>query len=547
MPPAAIGRYQVKRVLGTGGFATVYLAYDPDLAAWVAIKVLAEHLADDADFRDRFVREARIMRQLETPGLVTVYDIGDHQGAPYFVMEYCAEGTLADRLEALGRPLTPTEGVELARAIATCTAQIHRAGMVHRDLKPSNYLIRTVPNPPTQVAGPANPLLRPGEELAVADFGLAKVVDRSIAQASIAGGTPGYSAPEQFQPDATVDATADVYAASAMVASAITGRQPTPVLAPGTMAFSTEDLTTTGPLALELIRGLSIDRTRRHTDVDAWFRALSAASTSTGPATPHVAPPTAVAERPAAPPPNWAPPTVGGAAGTGGSTPSLGATAAMGPPTAPTAGSGAVADVHAAPASHPRSSPDRPTLASSSPPPSRRRGRRFAVAAAVVALAVAGGGGFLLVGSGDDPITGPTTVVVGQEAAFTATNGSSGTWTVNDRQVVDSVSIAVRPTTAGPIDVAFTADDGTTADVALTAVEGTGLDIVGPAHVDVGTPVLFTADGADADTIAWTVDGERVEGPALEIDATAPGTITIRLDAGDRSTDRTVIAIAAGQ
>ncbi|MEL7207107.1 MAG: serine/threonine-protein kinase, partial [Actinomycetota bacterium] len=292
MIPDRIGRYQVHSVLGAGGFATVFLAHDPDLEAWVAIKVLADNMARDVDFRDRFVREARVMRQLETPGLVTVYDIGDHQGAPYFVMEYCERGTLADRIDGLGRPLSPAEAYQLAGAIAACTGHIHRAGMVHRDLKPSNYLIRSRRHTaPAEVGGP---VLSPDEELAVADFGLAKVIDRNASQVSIAGGTPGYSAPEQFRGDPSVDASADVYAASAMVAAAVTGRQPTPVLAPGDTAYQSAELQAAGPMAEELRRGLAVDKSLRHADINAWFTALTTTVSGATPINPTVAAPGSV-------------------------------------------------------------------------------------------------------------------------------------------------------------------------------------------------------------------------------------------------------------
>ena len=99
--PARLGRYAVRRRIGSGGFATVWLAYDEQLDSPVAIKVLAENWTEDGHVRQRFLEEGRYLRKVESPHVVSVYDAGSlEDDRPYLVMSYADQGTLADRLEA---------------------------------------------------------------------------------------------------------------------------------------------------------------------------------------------------------------------------------------------------------------------------------------------------------------------------------------------------------------------------------------------------------------------------------------------------------------
>jgi len=121
--------------------ATVYRARDGELERPVAVKVLAEHLADTPDFHDRFLREARLAAQLSHPNIVQVFDVGEDDGRPFIVME-CVEGaTLADELKERGR-LDPAKVVDLALQICGGLEHAHAAGLVHRDIKPQNLLLR---------------------------------------------------------------------------------------------------------------------------------------------------------------------------------------------------------------------------------------------------------------------------------------------------------------------------------------------------------------------------------------------------------------------
>ena len=153
------GRYRLERPLGHGGMATVYLAHDEELHRPVAIKLLAEHLAGDAAFRTRFLREARLAARLSHPNVVSVYDAGEAEdGRPFIVMEYVPGTTFAE----LGQ-IAPGEAVELAIQACRGLAHAHAAGLVHRDVKPQNLL------------------LREDGTVKVADFGIARAAETDRA------------------------------------------------------------------------------------------------------------------------------------------------------------------------------------------------------------------------------------------------------------------------------------------------------------------------------------------------------------------------------
>ncbi|HEX5204384.1 serine/threonine-protein kinase [Paractinoplanes rhizophilus] len=207
--PARIGRYRVERRLGAGAFATVWLAEDETLESWVAVKVLADNWAHQADVRARFEQEAQVLRRADSERLVRIHDYGElPDGRPYQVMTYADGGTLAERLGP--GPLPVRSALRIAADIARATADLHAAGVLHRDLKPSNVLFGTV---------------RGAERLMVADLGLAK----AIAYASgftVVAGTPGYMAPEQTRPGGGLDVRADVHAIGALTYQMLTATTP---------------------------------------------------------------------------------------------------------------------------------------------------------------------------------------------------------------------------------------------------------------------------------------------------------------------------------
>jgi eukaryotic-like serine/threonine-protein kinase len=196
-------RYRIQRELGHGGMATVYLAHDEELGRPVAVKVLADHLADDEAFRARFLREARLAGQLSHPNLVRVYDAGEADGRPFIVMEYVPGRSLAD----VGR-LPVNRVVDLGVQACAGLQHAHDAGLVHRDVKPANLLVRD------------------DGVLKIADFGIARGPESTRhTQVGTLLGTAAYLAPEQI---AGADATAasDVYSLGAVLYELLTGRPP---------------------------------------------------------------------------------------------------------------------------------------------------------------------------------------------------------------------------------------------------------------------------------------------------------------------------------
>ncbi len=203
------GRYRIERLLGGGGMAVVYCAHDEELGRTVAVKLLAEHLAEDEEFRERFLREAQIVARLAHPNVVAVYDAGEDDGRPYIVMEVVEGETLAAVLARAGR-LPAQQVAELGLQAAAGLAHAHAHGLVHRDVKPQNLLIRS------------------DGVLKVADFGIARAAAAATSRLTQAGtilGTAEYLAPEQARGD-DVTSAADVYSLGAVLYQALTGRTP---------------------------------------------------------------------------------------------------------------------------------------------------------------------------------------------------------------------------------------------------------------------------------------------------------------------------------
>ena len=215
---ARLGPYEVLTPLGAGGMGEVYKARDTRLDRTVAIKILPEALAADPQFRERFDREARAISQLTHPHICTLYDVGEHQGTAFLVMEYLEGETLADRLKKGALPLD--QALTIAIQIASALDKAHRAGIVHRDLKPGNIM-----------------LTKSGATLL--DFGLAKACKPLVggtglsmlpttppnltAQGTILG-TFQYMAPEQLEGQ-EADARTDMFAFGAVLYEMITGKR----------------------------------------------------------------------------------------------------------------------------------------------------------------------------------------------------------------------------------------------------------------------------------------------------------------------------------
>jgi tRNA A-37 threonylcarbamoyl transferase component Bud32 len=199
--PVRIGSYRIERLLGIGSFATVWLGYDAQLGARVAIKVLAENWSHDLRVRERFLDEARMLWRLDDDRIVSVYALGEvPDGRPYSVMAWADGGSLRDRLARGAIPVG--QAGPLLREICAGVAVLHDHAIVHRDLAPGNVLFRS------RSAVPGSRL--PAEQVVIADLGLAKALATASGLTARAG-TPGFMAPEEDDPLAVVDRRTDVY------------------------------------------------------------------------------------------------------------------------------------------------------------------------------------------------------------------------------------------------------------------------------------------------------------------------------------------------
>lgn len=202
-------RYRIGVRIARGGMASVYEATDLRLDRTVAVKVMHPGMGDDAEFAERFVREARSAARLSHPNVVAVYDQGDDDGTVFLAMELISGHTLRDVIRKES-PMAPARALALMEPVLSALAAAHRAGLIHRDIKPENVLIAD------------------DGRVKVADFGLAKAVS-SDTQHTVTGGvligTVSYLAPELVV-NGRADARADVYAAGVVLYELLTGAKP---------------------------------------------------------------------------------------------------------------------------------------------------------------------------------------------------------------------------------------------------------------------------------------------------------------------------------
>ena len=206
---ALAGRYSIERELGHGGMGVVYLARDVALDRVVAVKLLPPALAESADYRERFLREARTVAALSHPNIVPIHLVEESNGLVYFIMAYVDGESLGDRVRRAG-PLDPAVAAKLAQEAAWALAYAHSRGVIHRDIKPDNILIDTAT----------------GRAL-LTDFGIARVETTGTGrvQGEVVG-TFRYMSPEQASADAVIDGRADLYSLGVTTFFALTGRTP---------------------------------------------------------------------------------------------------------------------------------------------------------------------------------------------------------------------------------------------------------------------------------------------------------------------------------
>ena len=200
------GRYQVRSRIARGGMATVYLATDLRLERRVALKVMHGHLADDNEYKARFIQEARSAARLAHPNVVNVYDQGQDGETAYLVMEYLPGITLRDLLQE-HKVLTTVQAMDIMEAILSGLAAAHKNGIVHRDLKPENVL------------------LADDGRIKIGDFGLARAAHANTATGNALLGTIAYLSPELVT-RGVADTRSDIYALGIMLYEMLAGEQP---------------------------------------------------------------------------------------------------------------------------------------------------------------------------------------------------------------------------------------------------------------------------------------------------------------------------------
>lgn len=201
-----LGRYEILEKIGQGGMAHVYKAYQPGLNRFVAIKVVLPSLAEEADFAERFQREAQAVARLNHPNILQVYDFGAHDTYNYLVMRYVENSTTLADLIKTGAPVEKL--IDYVVQVADALNYAHEHGIVHRDVKPGNILID-------------------GKWALLSDFGLVKIKEASsqLTGTGIGIGTPAFMSPEQVSGQ-EVDHRTDIYALGVILHRILTGTIP---------------------------------------------------------------------------------------------------------------------------------------------------------------------------------------------------------------------------------------------------------------------------------------------------------------------------------
>ncbi len=216
-------RYELIRQIASGGMATVWLARDEMLDLEVAVKLAHPHVAEDPVARGRFTSEAELTAQLSHPGIVSVFDAGEHEGRPYLVMEYVPGPTLRQELKRVGR-FDPDTAARICGWVADALDHAHQRGVLHRDIKPSNIILE-------EETGRA----------VLVDFGIASswaLSERVTSDGSVVG-TLDYLPPERGFGEAGT-AASDVYSLGMVLYELVTGSRPYQAKTPVEMALAVQ-------------------------------------------------------------------------------------------------------------------------------------------------------------------------------------------------------------------------------------------------------------------------------------------------------------------
>src|ERR1700761_4699488 len=208
-----IAGYLIEEQIGAGGMAVVFRARDEVLGRLAAVKLIAPAMADDEEFRARFLRESRAAAAVDSLHIIPVYAAGEADGLLYIATRFVPGGDLAALLRRSGGLLAPVRAGALVAQVASALDAAHAAGLVHRDVKPQNILVDTIPERP--------------EHAFLSDFGLSKGTTSST-ELTVSGqflGTPDYSAPEQIK-GGYVDGRTDQYALACVAFVLLTGQLP---------------------------------------------------------------------------------------------------------------------------------------------------------------------------------------------------------------------------------------------------------------------------------------------------------------------------------
>ncbi len=248
------GEYIFDALIGQGGMGAVYRGRQTKLERAVAVKILHRQHGTDYSYAERFRREAQVLAQMNHPNIVSVYDFGVVGDYLYYVMEYI-EGTDLHQMMGM-RQITHARALEIVPALCDALHYAHEKGLVHRDIKPANVLIAY------------------DGRIKLADFGLAKRLDKPstvLTMNNMAMGTPDYAAPEQYDTSAMIDHRADIYALGVVFYQMLTGALPRGAWQPPSALVGSDPR-----LDTVIVRALLPDRTQRYATAAEFKQALLA-------------------------------------------------------------------------------------------------------------------------------------------------------------------------------------------------------------------------------------------------------------------------------